>query len=429
MKFIIRQSKIQNLKSKIVMKLLEPYRVLDLTGPLGFLTGKILADLGADVIKIEPPGGDPARRLPPLLGSESLFWLAHNVNKRSVTLDIHSDAGRELFLRLVATSDFVLESSQPGALEVLGLGYDTLSKDNPVLIVVSITPFGQQGPYIDFQASDLEIMAASGAMSLAGEKDCEPMRITAPQAPMWVGAEAAMGALTALAHRAVTGKGQRVDVSAQAAVISALAHAPAFWDIGRINPERDGIYVTGRSLNGARMRVFWPCRDGWINFIIYGGSAGRHTNQQLVAWMDESRMAPEWLKQIDWNLFDITIVKQDEIEKLEAPIFEFFSTLTKQEFLDGAIKRKMLGYPVSTVEDITNDQQLKARGFWQEVAGAADGEALKYPGGFAVINGERLRIQRPAPQAGEHNREIFVEELGLDESDKTWRTITSSGAS
>src|SRR5262249_37552358 len=254
----------------------------------------------------EPPGGDPSRRLPPLLDSESLYWLAHNSNKRSVTLDIHSDAGRELFLRLLATSDFVLESFQPGTLETLGLGYDTLSKERPELILVSITPFGQQGPYRDFQASDLEIMAASGAMSLAGERNGEPMRVTVPQAPMWAGAEAALGALTALVYRAVTGRGQHVDVSAQAAVMSALAHAPAFWDLNRINPERDGIYVTGRSVNGARMRVFWQCRDGWINFIIYGGAAGRHTNQQLVGWMDEKGIAPEWLKQMDWSNFDVT---------------------------------------------------------------------------------------------------------------------------
>src|SRR5262249_28929132 len=213
------------------MKLLSPSRVLDLTEPLGFLTGKLLADLGADVIKVEPPGGDPSRRLPPLLDSQSLYWLAHNSNKRSVTLDIHSDAGRELFLRLLATSDFVLESFQPGTLETLGLGYDTLSKERPELILVSITPFGQQGPYRDFQASDLEIMAASGAMSLAGERNGEPMRVTVPQAPMWAGAEAALGALTALVYRAVTGRGQHVDVSAQAAVMSALAHAPAFWDL------------------------------------------------------------------------------------------------------------------------------------------------------------------------------------------------------
>jgi len=399
------------------MGLLDSYRVLDLTGTLGFLTGKILADLGADVIKVEPPGGDRARQLPPLLESESLYWLAHNANKRGITLNIETDVGKQLFLRLVRTADFVLESFQPGTLEEFGIGYSKLSKENPGLILVSITPYGQQGPYRDFPGTDLEIMALSGAMSLAGEKDGEPMRVTVPQSPMWVGAEAAMGALTALAYRVLTGRGQHVDVSAQAAVMAALAHAPAFWDINRVNPERDGIYVTGRSVNGAKMRVFWQCQDGWINFIIYGGAAGRHTNQQLVGWMHEKQMAPEWLTQIDWNSFDVTRVSQDEIDRLETPIGEFFSTLYKQDFLEGAVRRQMLGYPVSTVEDICNDPQLTVRKFWQHIPEPVSGMPLKYPGGFAVVNGERLSIRRPAPRIGEHNHEVFVEELGLTESE------------
>src|SRR2546428_12616131 len=149
-------------------------------------------------------------------------------------------------------------------------------------------------------------MARSGAMSRAGEKAGEPMRVSVPQAPMWVGAEAAMGALTALAYRSTSGRGQQVDVSAQIAVMSALAHAPAFWDLNRVNPERAGVFVTGRSVLGAKMRVMWPYKDGWINFIIYGGAAGRHTNTQLVAWMDEKGLAPEWLKEIDWNTFAVT---------------------------------------------------------------------------------------------------------------------------
>jgi len=404
------------------MLLLKPYRVLDLTGPLGFLTGKIFGDLGAEVIKLEPPGGDPARRLPPHLknGGEpprSLYWSAYNANKRGITLDLSRHAGQSLFLQLAQKADFVLESFPPGTLEKWGLGYDRLKQGNPGLILVSITPYGQEGPYREFQGSDLEIMALSGAMSLAGEKGGEPMRVTVPQAPMWVGAEAAMGALTALAYRSLTGKGQRVDVSAQVAVMAALAHAPAFWDLNRINPERAGIYVTGRSLNGAKMRVFWPCRDGWINFIIYGGAAGRQTNQQLVGWMDEQGIAPQWLKQIDWNEFEVTHIEQDEIDRLEAPIFDFFSTLTKQEFLEGAIKRQMLGYPVSTVADIYQDPQLAARGFWQEVKDPASGATLKYPGGFAVTGGERLTIRRPAPSIGEHNSEIYAEELRLSPSE------------
>lgn len=116
-------------------------------------------------------------------------------------------------------------------------------------------------------------------------------RVTAPQAAMWVGVEAAMGTLTALTHRTATGQEQHVDVSAQAAVLSALAHAPVFWDMLGVNPARAGTYITGRSITGAKMRAFWACRDGWINFIIYGGAAGRHTNEQLVTWMHEKSLA------------------------------------------------------------------------------------------------------------------------------------------
>src|SRR5947208_1899452 len=402
--------------------LLAPYRVLDLTGPLGFLTGKIFGDLGADVIKIEPPGGESARRRPPFLSngngsSQSLYWLACNASKRGITLDLTLKKGRELFHQLARHSDFIVESSAPGVLEDLDLGYESLRDENPGLIFVSISPFGQEGPYKDLRATDLEIMALSGAMSLAGEKDGEPMRVSVPQAPMWVGAEAAMGALTALAYRSTTGLGQQVDVSAQVAVMSALAHAPAFWDLNHVNAERGGVFVTGRSVLGAKMRVMWRCKDGWINFIIYGGTAGRHTNQQLITWMDEKGLAPDWLKEIDCNTFAVTNITQGEVDRLEAPIADFFAAVTKEEFLEGAIKRQMLGYPVATVADINRNPQLQARNFWQDVADEGSGKTLKYPGGFAVINGQRLQIRRAAPRVGEHNAEVYGAELGLNESE------------
>ena len=391
--------------------LLDCYRVLDLTGPLGFLCGKILGDLGADVVKVEPPGGDPAR------ASSELEWLATNANKRGITLDLENQPGCDLFLRLARKADFVLESFAPGRLESLGLGYRRLSEENAGLILVSITPFGQDGPYRDFQGSDLEIMALSGAMSLAGEKDGAPMRVSVPQAPMWVGAEAAMGAMTALAYRHGTGRGQHVDVSAQVAVMAALAHAPVFWDMSGINPERAGIFMTGRSIRGAKMRVFWPCRDGWVNFILYGGAAGRWSNQQLVAWMDENGMAPAHLKEIDWERFEVTTITQEEVDRLEAPIGDFFLTLTKREFLNGVVKRQMLAYPVSTTQDISQDPQLAARCFWQDVGDPESGVRLRYPGGFAVVNGKRLAIRRPAPSVGQHNRQIYEDELGLSEGE------------
>ncbi len=393
--------------------LLTPYRVIELAGPLGSLTGRILADLGADVILVEPPSGDPARTRPPHLvcpdgARQSLAWLVVHANKRGVTLDLEREDDRARLRELVREADFFIESFPPGYLAARGLGYRDLRALNPHLIMVSVTPFGQHGPYVHWQVSDLEIMALSGAMSLAGEEGGDPMRVTVPQAAMWAGVEAAMGALTALAYRTARGEGQHVDVSAQAAVISALAHAPVFWDLNGINPERAGIYVTGRSITGAKMRAFWRCRDGWINFIIYGGAAGRETNERLVAWMAERGMAPDWLRQIDWSRFDVTTLDQEEVDRLEAPIARFFETITKQEFLEEAVRRDMLGYPVATVEDIYADRQLAARGFWQQLLDAHAGRRLPFPGGFALVDGVRLAIRRPAPRLGEHNEEVFA---------------------
>jgi crotonobetainyl-CoA:carnitine CoA-transferase CaiB-like acyl-CoA transferase len=396
--------------------LLAPYRVLDLAGPLGALAGRILADLGADVVKIEPPGGDPARQSPPFISgsdreSSSLSWLALNANKRGVSLDLASAGGRVPFETLVREADFLIETFEPGYLAGLGLGWDGLQQINPRVILVSITPFGQHGPYRSHLASDLEIMAASGAMSLAGGADEEPMRVTAPQAAMWVGAEAAMGALTALVARSGSGRGQHVDVSAQAAVLAALAHAPVFWDLNGVNPERAGIFITGRSITGAKMRAFWPCRDGWINFIIYGGAAGRHTNEQLVAWMAERGMAPAWLMELNWKDFNVTSLEQAEVDRLEAPIGDFFATVTKEEFLEEAVGREMLGYPVASVADIAASRQLQARGFWQDLVEPESGVPVRFPGSFAIVDGVRLAIRRSAPRLGEHNREILDREI------------------
>jgi len=173
--------------------------------------------------------------------------------------------------------------------------------------------------------------------------------------------------------------------------------------------------MTGRSIKGALYRVFWPCRDGWLNFIIYGGAAGRHTNQQLAAWMDERGMAPKWFMDVDWSKFAVTDIDQEAVNRLEAPIADFFSTLTKKEFLAGAMNRQILGYPVATVEDIYGDEQLLAREFWHEVNDPDSGVSLKHPGGFAIFNGERLQIRQLAPRIGQHNREVYQNDLGLSE--------------
>jgi len=402
--------------------LLAPFRVLDLADELGFLCGKILGDLGADVIKIERPGGDAARRLGPFYGNrpdpeKSLYWFGFNNNKRGITLNLESAKGRQLFSQLAVKADFIIDTFPPGYLDSLALGYAALSRINPRVILTSITPFGQTGPYSQFKASDIEIMALSGCMSLTGDPDRPPLRVTFPQSYVWTGSYAAMGALIAHHYRERTGEGQHVDVSAQACLLWAFSHAHTFWDLNRQVEKRAGSFMTGRTITGAKMRVFWPCKDGYLNFIIYGGEAGRRTNQALVQWMDSKGMAPEFLKQKDWKSFDIAQVTQAEIDRMEEPIAHFFAAITKAEFFKEVVQREMLGYPVASVKEIFSDPQHEARGFWQKVEHPELKASIDYPGGFTKFAQGACQIWRRAPLIGEHNQEVYGGDLGVPSSE------------
>ncbi|HYR84624.1 MAG TPA: CoA transferase [Terriglobia bacterium] len=402
--------------------LLAPYRVLDLTDESGFSCGKILADLGADVIKIEPPGGDAARFIGPFPGDrpdpgKSLYFISYNARKRGITLNLESHRGRDLFKRLAERADFLIETYPPGTLERLGLSFGTLRRQNPRLILVSITPFGQTGPYRDYKGSDLVTMAMSGLMSLIGEAGRMPLRVSLPQSPMWAGMYAAAGALTAHYFREAGNRGQHVDVSMQSSLLWALANGPAFWSTNRAVPTRGGSSVTGRSLTGARMRAIYECKDGYLNFIIYGGKAGRRSNQALVEWIAERGLATESLLNKDWNRFSIETSTQAEIDEIEGPTAKLFLQYTKSEFLEQAFKREMLGYPVSNARDILDDPHLKDREFWQSVDESVAGAPLKFPGVYARFSESGLPAFRPAPRLGQHNIEIYQGEFGLTEAE------------
>lgn len=401
---------------------LAPYRVLDLTDESGFSCGKILADLGADVVKVELPGGDAARRIGPFPGDrpdpeKSLYFISYNTGKRGITLDIESPRGRELLGRLASRADFLIETYPPGTLERLGLGFKNLRQLNPRLVLVSITPFGQTGPYCNYKSSDLVTMAMSGLMSLIGEPDKTPLRVSLPQSPMWAGMYATAGALMAHYYREVSSHGQHVDVSMQSSMLWALANAPAFWATNRTAPARGGSHITGRSLTGARMRAIYECKDGYLNFIIYGGKAGRRSNQALVEWMAEHRLASEALLRKDWNRFSIETSTQAEIDEIEEPTAKLFLRYTKAQFLEEAFRREMIGYPVANARDILEDPHLKDREFWQSVDSSLFGAPLKFPGPFARFSEVGPLPFRAAPRIGEHNREIYGEELGLSETE------------
>ena len=393
-------------------------RVLDLSTPLGHLCGKILADLGADVIKIEPPSGDAGRYREPVYTDDSgtpqsLWWLAYNNNKRGITLDLESKDGQGILARLAKTADILIESHPPGYMDSLGIGFQSLAAQNPRLVYTAITPFGQTGPYREFQADDLEIMALSGGMSLTGQPGGTPLRISLSQSEAWASLYGAMGTLTAYHYRQAAGTGQMVDVSAQAACVILCAHAPWFWDYNREVPSREGVFMTGRTITGAKFRTIWPCRDGFLTFIIYGGPAGQKTNRELTAWMDSRGCAPAIMKQKNWDKFDVATITQPEVDEMEAAIGKFFTTLTKQEFLEGGVQRGMLGYPISTAADILSDPQLDARNFWKTIEQPGIAKPLRVPGAFTKFSEMECSIRLPAPSLGQHNQEILGGELGF----------------
>jgi len=388
---------------------------LDLTDEKGLLCGKILGDLGADVIKIERPGGDPARSLGPFYHDEpnpekSLFWFALNTSKRGITLNIETADGQEIFKRLVKGADFVVESFSPGYMDKLGLGYTDLEKINPGVIVVSITSFGQTGPYKDWKISDIVAWAMSGNMAPWGDPDRPPIRISHhSHAYLDAGADGATGALMALYHRESIGEGQQVDVSVLEAAAHNHPHLPNRWDLGRTLQKRGEELLPDA---GHHTIQIWPCKDGYVSWS-HGGPNRLAPSLPLIKWMESEGITNDFLKEFDWNRPDFDSISQEEMDRIDEPTARFFMAHTKAELLEGAVKHRVMLYPVTTTADMLEDVQLAARGFWQEVEHPELGAIITYPGAFACTSEIPPRISCRAPLIGEHNEEIYEKELGI----------------
>lgn len=408
-----------NMEGKGRESLLSPYRILDITDEKGFLCGKIFGDLGADVVKIEPPEGDRARNIGPFYHDnpnpeKSLFWFSYNTNKRGITLNLNISDGRDIFKRLVKAADLVIESFQPGHMDKLGLGFNDLSDINPRIIMTSITPFGQTGPYKDYKASDIVVLAMGGYLYLCGDRDRPPVRISFPQAYLHAAAEAAVGSMIALYHRELGGEGQHVDVSAQECCISMLYNAKPFWFLNRRILKREGYFWVG--VSGQMQQMIWPCKDGAVTFFIIGGQSGARSNKALVSWMDSEGMADEFLRGINWESLDLIDVGQDFIDGVGEPIRSFFMRHTSAELYEGALKRRIMLYPVSNIKDLIESEQLAARDYWVKVKHPELGTELIYPGPFIKLSETPIRISRCAPQIGEHNEEIY-QEIGFSKEE------------
>lgn len=395
-------------------------RALDLTDETGFLCGKMLADLGTDVIKVESPGGDPSRRIGPFWkdipdSEKSLFWYAYNSNKRGITLNIETSDGQDIFKKLIKTADFLIESFAPGYMSDLELGYSDLSKINKGLIFTSITPFGQTGPYKDYKASDIVALGMSGLLYLTGDSDRPPLQIGTPQACLHGSSDAAVGALMAYYHRGETGEGQHVDASMQQSTSWYLGNAIPFWELEGKILKRSGAYRTGISKN-ANQKQMWKCRDGYLFFIMVGGKTGAKTCSSLVEWMDEKGMADEFLRTIDWENLISDDMTSEFIENVTQKIGKFFEAHTRKEILAGAVARNISLCPLSGIKDLLDDPHLKARDFWTELEHPELDMSITYPKEFVKSSEKNLSVRYRAPLIGEHNKEIY-QEIGLSGDD------------
>ena len=390
---------------------LDGVRVVDLATMDGALAGRVLADLGAKVIVIEPPGGHAGRARPPFdetAGGEgdSLYWASVALGKRSVTVDLEDEADRSRLRALIAGSDVLVESYAPGHLATLGLGYEDVRTLNPSLIYVSITPWGQDGPFAHAPATELTIESAGGLVGLQGDGDRPPLPIGYPQAAFHAGAQAAADAVVALCERDRSGLGQHLDVSMQACMVWTLMHATGFPPLeGRDPPgtgeqrAADASAAGPITVAGLELPTLLHCADGLVMITIASGPAGWETLANALAWLDEEQGLPERVKAVDWFEWQ-TLYEQGELpfdianEAIKLAV-AFLEGKTKIELVERAVRVTLMVAPINTTEDLLNDPQLRFREYWREIEGRT------HPGPFARLSRSTIGPDAPAPRLGE----------------------------
>lgn len=405
------------------MTALARYRVLDLTDERGWLCGKLLADLGADVVKVEPPGGDPGRRRGPFADpghphpEQNLRWWHQNRGKRSLVLDLDVAEGRERLLELVEGADVLVESFGPGWLEDRQLGPDALLARNPQLVVTSISAYGRTGPHAHRAATDLTLTAGSGTMWLTGDPDRAPVRISVPQLWQHASAEAAVDSLIALTHAQRSGVGQHVDVAAQLAGMRTMMNAQAFHVLEGRELMRTGAY-SGHS--DARFRLLSPCADGYVAVLPIGGAIGGPMMRFLVDWAEREGVADPDLVGLDFAEVDYNEVAARGAEEsrrffegVSDTLDRLFADKTKAELYQAAIDHLLLVAPVNTVADLRADEQLAARRHFDpveqaDVPGPEPERVVHHPGRWAHLSATPLRRTPRAPHVGEHQAEVVA---------------------
>ena len=403
--------------------MLSPYRVLDLAHARAPLAGMMLADLGADVIAVEPPGGSPTRVRPPFAGDvedpeRNLYWWAYGRNKRGITLDLDSRDGQAIFRRLAQSADILIEDERPGAMAARGLGYEQLRPTCADLIYVSVSAFGRDGPKAGYEETDLILMAAAGPLILAGDAGQPPVRVSVPQAWNHAAGEAAAAAMVALHARKRIGRGQHVDISAQQSVAAAsmstiLSHAIGANETSRI--------AGGMSVGPFRTRLIWPAVDGHISLTFLFGAGIGPFSQRLMAWIHECGECSQEDRDLDWIGMGALILggQMDisEWDRLLDVVGGFIRKRTREELFGEARKRGLLIVPVTTVDEVSGSEQFAARDFWRYHDHDGWNAPVKLPGPYVRISNSPIEYRRRAPRIGEHNGEILAE-LGLSDAER-----------
>jgi len=384
---------------------LSGYRVLDLAGPLGLHCTKLLADMGADVIKIEPPFGDESRRLPPFKDDiphpeKSLYFLHFNTNKRGITLDIEKPDGRGIFLELAGKADVVIETAKPRRMDELGIGYEMLREQNRGLVYASLTPFGQSGPWRDYKANDMAGIALGNLLYLAGEPGEPPLQPPGEIAYGMASTYGAFGIAVALYHRLDSAKGQYIDVS---------MHECAGHIAGYFIPNYGytGVKPARASRKGEETDLYDPyaTKNGYARIFIIPVEQWR----RLVDWMGRpaSISGPE---------FEKMSYRRQHPDIVTKAIAEFCAKHTKEELYDEGQKRRIAVTPINTAGEFIEMEQTKSRQLFVDMEHPAIGRYKQF-GAVPRLMETPGGIYRPAPLLGQHNKEIFMDELGMSSED------------
>ena len=379
-------------------------KIIDLTHHIaGPYATKLLADFGADVLKIERPGGDPARRLPPFYHDEpdaekSLPFLYLNTSKRSVTLNLKSETGRAILLNLLADADALVENFAPGVMATLGLDEETLRARNPRLVVASVSNFGQTGPWRDYRATDMVEYALGGLMYIFGAYDREPLKHALHQAQFKAGANLASATLMALYHQRLTGEGQRVDVSIQESIASALRDVTNNYTytgaVRRRQPNHTGDLTRLRAVS-----------DG---YVLPNPGIGASLNWQILVDFLE---APE----LDDPRFDNASVRLENAEALGEILDEIFAAKRKQEIFYAAHRQRFIYGVIDSPEETVDNPQIQARGYYVPLEHPDLGE-ITFPGAPFLMSDSPWQASAAAPRLGEHNA-AALGELGYGAQD------------